>query len=68
VSMSSTNFARYYSYDITNAPWLQDTSNTDEFKAQIGWMIESLEIDPHDSNHCAVTLYLTISREADNHS
>ena len=50
-----TNNTRYYSYDISAAPWLQDNSNTDEFKAQIGWMIESLEIDPHDSNHCELS-------------
>lgn len=42
---------KYYKYDISAAPWLQDRTRTDEFIAEIGWMIEALVIDPHDSDH-----------------
>ena len=42
---------KYYSYDISAAPWLQDRTRTDEFIAEIGWMIEALVIDPHDFDH-----------------
>lgn len=45
------NLNRYYGYDVSNAPWLVDKTSTDEFDAEVGWMIESLEIDPFDSNH-----------------
>ncbi|KAF9889037.1 hypothetical protein FE257_008014 [Aspergillus nanangensis] len=41
----------YYNYDITNAPWLQDNTSSDEFPVRLGWMIEALAIDPFDSNH-----------------
>ncbi|TCD63986.1 hypothetical protein EIP91_004688 [Steccherinum ochraceum] len=43
---------RYYTYDDTLAPWLGP--NVDETvlgTLQIGWMMESLAIDPFDSNH-----------------
>ncbi|KAF5368557.1 hypothetical protein D9758_002431 [Tetrapyrgos nigripes] len=43
---------KYYSYDDSLAPWLGpnfvDTTLGD---LQIGWMMESLSIDPFDSNH-----------------
>jgi xyloglucan-specific exo-beta-1,4-glucanase len=38
----------HYTYDTNKAPWI-NASRTDQ-KA-LGWMIESLEIDPFDSNH-----------------
>ncbi|PYH87469.1 xyloglucanase [Aspergillus ellipticus CBS 707.79] len=41
----------YYTYDISNAPWLQDDTSTDEFPVRVGWMVEALAIDPFDSNH-----------------
>ena len=41
--------SRYYSYDVSLAPWIGVTS-ADETK-QIGWMMEGLSIDPFDSNH-----------------
>ncbi|KAI9050188.1 hypothetical protein LZ554_006329 [Drepanopeziza brunnea f. sp. 'monogermtubi'] len=41
----------YYKFDITNAPWLVDTTSTAEFVAKVGWMVEALSIDPFDSNH-----------------
>ncbi|PWY96660.1 xyloglucanase [Aspergillus sclerotioniger CBS 115572] len=41
----------YYTYDITNAPWLQDSTSTDQFPVRVGWMVEALAIDPFDSNH-----------------
>ncbi|KAF8597228.1 Oligoxyloglucan reducing end-specific cellobiohydrolase [Ceratobasidium sp. AG-I] len=40
---------RYYKYDTSLAPWLNPPGNTDT--KQIGWMMESLSIDPFDSNH-----------------
>jgi hypothetical protein len=49
---SSLTLARYYTYDITDAPWLVDTTSTAEFVSKIGWMVEALAIDPFDSNHC----------------
>jgi hypothetical protein len=42
---------RYYGYDISAAPWLQDTTSTAEFVSRVGWMVEALVIDPFDSNH-----------------
>ena len=41
----------YYTYDISNAPWLQDDTSTDQFPVRVGWMVEALAIDPFDSNH-----------------
>jgi xyloglucan-specific exo-beta-1,4-glucanase len=41
----------YYSYDISEAPWLQDNTSTAQFLSRVGWMVESLSIDPFDSNH-----------------
>ncbi|THH34158.1 hypothetical protein EUX98_g40 [Antrodiella citrinella] len=43
---------RYYTYDDTLAPWLgPDVDETVLGTLQIGWMMESLSIDPFDSNH-----------------
>ncbi len=41
----------YYTYDVSNAPWLIDSTDTDAFVSKIGWMVEALVIDPFDSNH-----------------
>jgi xyloglucan-specific exo-beta-1,4-glucanase len=41
----------YYGYDISEAPWLQDNTSTAQFLSRVGWMVESLSIDPFDSNH-----------------
>ncbi|QRV88356.1 vacuolar protein sorting-associated protein [Ceratobasidium sp. AG-Ba] len=40
---------RYYKYDVSLAPWLNPPGNTDT--KFIGWMMQSLVIDPFDSNH-----------------
>ncbi|CAE6467525.1 unnamed protein product [Rhizoctonia solani] len=40
---------RYYKYDTSLAPWLSVVDSTET--KQIGWMMESLEIDPFDSDH-----------------
>ncbi|KAL2074161.1 hypothetical protein VTL71DRAFT_7939 [Oculimacula yallundae] len=45
------NMNRYYGYDVSQAPWLQDKSSTKEFPQNVGWMVEALVIDPFDSNH-----------------
>ena len=41
----------YYTYNIANAPWLQDDTSTLQFPVRVGWMVEALVIDPFDSNH-----------------
>ncbi|KAL5357701.1 Avicelase III [Aspergillus floccosus] len=45
------NINYYYNYDITNAPWIQDSTSTAQFPVRVGWMVEALAIDPFDSNH-----------------
>ena len=42
-----------YSIDITESPWLtwNATPALPEFAPKLGWMTESVEIDPFDSNH-----------------
>ncbi|EAW13711.1 putative endoglucanase [Aspergillus clavatus NRRL 1] len=45
------NMNKYYSYDISNAPWLLDGSTGKEFPQKVGWMMEALVIDPFDSDH-----------------
>ncbi|RAH45293.1 putative endoglucanase [Aspergillus brunneoviolaceus CBS 621.78] len=50
----------YYSYDISNAPWIQDTTSTDQFPVRVGWMVEALAIDPFDSNHWLYGTGLTV--------
>lgn len=42
---------RHYNYDDSLAPWLGPNSVATGLTTQIGWMIESLAIDPFDSNH-----------------
>ncbi|KAK7022028.1 hypothetical protein VNI00_017061 [Paramarasmius palmivorus] len=43
---------KQYAYDISLAPWLGPASTTLSSEGlQTGWMMESLVIDPHDSNH-----------------
>ncbi|CZT51371.1 probable endoglucanase [Rhynchosporium secalis] len=42
---------RYYGYDVSLAPWLQDQTFPKEFPQNVGWMMECLVIDPFDSNH-----------------
>ncbi|KAF3926123.1 hypothetical protein ABW21_db0209133 [Orbilia brochopaga] len=41
--------ANYFHVDSSPAPWLFDPSVTDH--EDVGWMIESMAIDPFDSNH-----------------
>lgn len=49
---SYPNMNKYYTYDDSLAPWLgPDYTYTGTDLKQIGWMIEGLNIDPHDSNH-----------------
>ncbi|RDW90553.1 putative endoglucanase [Aspergillus mulundensis] len=45
------NINYYYDYDVSKAPWLEDSTSTAEFPVRVGWMIEALSIDPFDSNH-----------------
>lgn len=40
---------RYYKYDTSLAPWISVVDSTDT--KQIGWMMESLSINPFDSDH-----------------
>ncbi|KAF5317019.1 hypothetical protein D9611_004002 [Ephemerocybe angulata] len=43
---------KHYSYSDSKAPWLGPNHiETNAGTLQIGWMMESLEIDPFDSNH-----------------
>ncbi|RXW14751.1 hypothetical protein EST38_g11104 [Candolleomyces aberdarensis] len=43
---------KHYSYSNSKAPWLgPNYPDTLAGNLQIGWMMESLEIDPFDSNH-----------------
>ncbi|RPB14592.1 glycoside hydrolase family 74 protein [Morchella conica CCBAS932] len=42
---------RYFGYDISSAPWLQDPNSGEDYRKLVGWMIEGLSIDPFDSNH-----------------
>jgi xyloglucan-specific exo-beta-1,4-glucanase len=43
---------KHYTYSDSLAPWLgPDYTYTGTDIKQIGWMIESLEINPFDSNH-----------------
>jgi len=41
----------FFDYDVSSAPWLYDSNSGEEFRKLVGWMIESLTIDPFDSNH-----------------
>ncbi|KAK6353690.1 hypothetical protein TWF696_005652 [Orbilia brochopaga] len=41
--------AEYFAVDASPAPWLFDPTVTDH--EDVGWMMESIAIDPFDSNH-----------------
>ncbi|MCW6010416.1 xyloglucanase [Micromonospora sp. CPCC 205371] len=47
------NRANRYDIDISEAPWLtwNSTPSLPEQSPKLGWMTESVEIDPFDSNH-----------------
>lgn len=49
---SYPNRSKRYALDITSVPWLTFGANPQppEETPKLGWMNESLEIDPHDSN------------------
>ncbi|KAI5117689.1 hypothetical protein M0805_003479 [Coniferiporia weirii] len=50
--LSYPDIAKYYTYDDSLAPWLSpDYVVTTLGTLQIGWMMESITIDPFDSNH-----------------
>jgi xyloglucan-specific exo-beta-1,4-glucanase len=49
----------YYSISNTNAPWVPLDPSSLDVKS-LGWMIESLEIDPFDSNHWLYGTGLTV--------
>ncbi|KAG8940635.1 hypothetical protein FRC03_005227, partial [Tulasnella sp. 419] len=49
---------RYYTYDTSLAPWIS-VKATDDTK-EVGWMMESLSIDPFDSDHWLYGTGLTI--------
>ncbi|KAF8424830.1 glycoside hydrolase family 74 protein [Tirmania nivea] len=38
----------FFNYDVSSAPWLYDPNSGEEFRKLVGWMIESLTIDPFD--------------------
>ncbi|THG93951.1 hypothetical protein EW026_g7416 [Hermanssonia centrifuga] len=42
---------RNYAYDDSLAPWIGPDETASDITMQIGWMMESLVIDPFDSNH-----------------
>ncbi|KKA28497.1 hypothetical protein TD95_003225 [Thielaviopsis punctulata] len=48
----------YYGSDYSAAPWIEEFLQGDTKK--LGWMIESLEIDPHDSDHWVYGTGLTL--------
>ncbi|KAF7793713.1 hypothetical protein EIP86_004829 [Pleurotus ostreatoroseus] len=45
------NLLRYYGYSDKLAPWIGPDGTVSGIITQIGWMMESLVIDPFDSNH-----------------
>lgn len=48
---SYPTMARYYSISSPSAPWIYNSFVSTTDAEQLGWMIESLEIDPFDSDH-----------------
>ncbi|KAI5780984.1 hypothetical protein EDC01DRAFT_262090 [Geopyxis carbonaria] len=50
---------KYYGYSTSKAPWIAASRLSTDTK-QLGWMIESLEIDPFDSNHWLYGTGLTV--------
>ncbi|KKY30470.1 putative glycoside hydrolase family 74 protein [Diaporthe ampelina] len=51
---------RYYSISTPLAPWIYKSFISRPDAEQLGWMIESLEIDPFDSNHWLYGTGLTV--------
>ncbi|KAG6361402.1 hypothetical protein INS49_009629 [Diaporthe citri] len=51
---------RYYSISTPLAPWIYKSFISRADAEQLGWMIESLEIDPFDSNHWLYGTGLTV--------
>ncbi|KAI0429061.1 family 74 glycoside hydrolase [Xylaria sp. FL1042] len=49
----------YYSQSTTKAPWIK-TGFLDQDTKDLGWMIESLVIDPFDSDHWLYSTGLTV--------
>ncbi|KPM43286.1 Xyloglucanase [Neonectria ditissima] len=56
---SSGAVERDHTMDVSLAPWIK-TEFLDNDSKWLGWMIESLEIDPHDSDHWLYGTGLTI--------
>ncbi|KAH6955854.1 hypothetical protein BKA56DRAFT_681308 [Ilyonectria sp. MPI-CAGE-AT-0026] len=56
---SSGTPERKHTMDVSLAPWIK-TEFLDNDSKWLGWMIESLEIDPHDSDHWLYGTGLTI--------
>ncbi|KAK7408431.1 Xyloglucanase [Neonectria punicea] len=56
---SSGAVERDHTMDVSLAPWIK-TDFLDNDTKWLGWMIESLEIDPHDSDHWLYGTGLTI--------
>ncbi|ORY58433.1 family 74 glycoside hydrolase [Pseudomassariella vexata] len=50
----------YYSMTTPKAPWITTSFNDLADAERLGWMIESLEINPHDSDHWLYGTGLTI--------
>jgi xyloglucan-specific exo-beta-1,4-glucanase len=50
---------KYYSIDVSKAPWIKKDFLDIDSK-WLGWMIEALEIDPHDSDHWLYGTGLTV--------
>lgn len=48
----------YYEWDVSRAPWITNFTGTDT--KFLGWMVESLQIDPFDSNHFLYGTGLTL--------
>lgn len=51
---------RYYSISTPTAPWIYNSFISVTDAEQLGWMIESLEIDPFDSDHWLYGTGLTV--------
>lgn len=51
---------RYYGISTSMAPWIYESFISVTDAEQLGWMIESLEIDPFDSDHWLYGTGLTI--------
>jgi xyloglucan-specific exo-beta-1,4-glucanase len=57
---SYPNMNNYYSISAAKAPWIVPGFWTSSSAEPLGWMIESLEIDPFDSDHWLYGTGLTI--------